>query len=799
MKRASSGGPMAGTGLGASARRREDVRLVKGAGSFTDDMALPDQTHAFVLRSVHAHANIRRIDTTAALSSHGVLAVLTAADMDADGLKPIPHTPFSIHPAEIVLDDDPGHPVFLSPHTILARDRVRYVGEPVALIVAGSLEAAQDGAERVLVEYDPLPSVLSTLEATEPHAPRIWDGAVGNLCLRKTVGDARSVEEAFRAAAHRASIETSINRVTGVPMEPRAALACFDKETGRYWLHCGAGAAHRFKLDLAHVLDISADRVRITMNDVGGNYGTKGGFYPEMALVAWAARRVGRPVKWVCQRSDAFLSDYQGRDLFVRAELALDHDGRFLGLRGLVRSNVGAHTVSFATLQKCVEVMNGLYHIPFACFQTEAVVTNTMMTRPYRATGRPEAMLVIERLVDIAASQIGMDRLALRALNLVAPDELPYTNPFGMVYDNGLYQDALKDVLKLADWDGFEERREASRSRGLLRGVGVGVYVDTGTGVTRERAVIRVFPDGLTELSIGTVSNGQGHETSYAQLINEWLGAPLDRVKLAAVDTDKILFGGGSHSGRSMRLASILIQKACGRIVDCAKETVAAIHHTRPDDLVFHDGEISGQGLPSPLSLAEVARLREQVNSLPLHLRGPLEAECDEIVTEAAFPYGAHVCEVEIDPLTCGVRVERYAAVDDVGKAINPMIIHGQTHGGIAQGVGQALSESIIYERSGQLSSGSFMDYALPRADTLPSFATGISEVPASSHPLGVRPGGEGGTAGALAATMNAVVHALSPLGISHMDMPATPQAIFRAIRTARSSAAQAGCCVPPE
>ena len=378
---------MAGTGLGASVRRLEDFRLVRGAGSFTDDVTLPELTHAVVLRSVHAHAIICRIDATEALSRSDVLAVLTAKDMDADGIKPVPHTPFSIHPAEIVLDDDPAHPVFISPHTILARDRVRYVGEPVALIVAETLHAAQDAAEQISIEYAVLPSVVSTLEATLPDAPQIWDQIGGNLCFRKTVGNAQATEQAFGVAAHRVSLETSINRVTGVPMEPRAALASFDKETGRYSLHCGAGAAHRFKLDLAHVLNTSTDQVRMTMNDVGGNYGTKGGFYPEMALVAWAARRVGRPVKWVCQRSDSFLSDYQGRDLFVRAELALDVDGRFLGLRGLVRSNVGAYTVSFATLQKCVEVMNGLYHIPNACFETEAVITNTMMTRPYRATG----------------------------------------------------------------------------------------------------------------------------------------------------------------------------------------------------------------------------------------------------------------------------------------------------------------------------------------------------------------------------------------------------------------------------
>jgi carbon-monoxide dehydrogenase large subunit len=775
-----------GTGIGEPVRRREDARLLTGRGVYSDDVCFPGQAYGFVLRSPHAHARIRSIDVAAAVEAPGVLSVLTGADQAADGISPIPHTPFSIHPAEIVLSNQDGSPTQITPHHLLAIDKVRFNGEPVAFVVATSVNLAKDAAEQIVVDYEPLDVVADTTVAAKPDAPRLWDGAVPNVRVDAVVGDPKATEIAFSRAAHVVQLKTWINRVTGVPMEPRAAVASYDLETQRYTLHAGSGAAFRQKRDLAAVLGAAPEFVRVLMRDVGGNYGTRGGFYPEFALVAWASRRIGRPVKWTCERHESFLSDYQGRDLFCEAELALDAEGNFLAMRGLDLSNVGAHTVSFATLQKSVEVMTSIYRVPAACFRAQAAVSNTMMTRPYRATGRPEAMFVMERLIDLAALDYGFDRLELRRRNLLPPAALPYTNPFGMTYDNGLYQDSMEMALSLGRWDSFPERAAEAKARGKRRGIGVANYVDTGTGVTRERTVITILPDGVVDLVVGTVSNGQGHETSYAQLLHDWLGVPIESVRLITGDTDIVTFGGGSHSGRSMRLASIIMHKASQRIIEKGMRLAEILLEAPLADIQFANGRFEVRGTNHGIGLFEVARAAD-TGLVPEELRGRLEAECDEDIKEAAFPYGCHVCEVEIDPDTGTVDIVHYTAVDDVGRAVNPLIVHGQTHGGIAQGVGQAVCENIAYDReTGQLLSGSFMDYAMPRAAGLPSFTTKITEVPATTHPMGIRPGGEGGTTPALAVVINAIVHALSEFGVKHVEMPATPDRIWSLIHRAQ-------------
>ena len=777
------------SGIGAPARRREDRRLITGRGRFSDDVTFPDQAYGHVLRSTHAHARIRSLDTSAALVAPGVLAVLTGSDLLAAGLRPIPHTSFSIHPAEIVLTNQDGSPVYLAPHYPLAIDKVRFNGEPVAFVVATSINLAKDTAELIAVTYETLTPAIQATESARPDAPRIWDDARSNVCVDAVVGNPAATEAAFGRAKYVARLDTRVNRVTGVPMEPRAAVAAYDARDGRYTVHAGSGTAHRQKNDIAAVLGVEPEKVRVLIDDVGGNYGTKGGFYPEVALAAWAAREVGKPVKWTCERHESFLSDYQGRDLYFEAELALDAAGNFLAMRGLDASNVGAYTVSFATLQKSVEVMTSTYRIPAACFRAQAVVSNTMMTRPYRATGRPEAMYVMERLIDRAAGEFGFDRLELRRRNLLPPQELPYTNAFGMTYDNGHYHDALDAALRLGAWSGFAQRKKQAEARGKRRGIGVANYVDTGTGVTRERTVITIRPEGTVDLVIGTVSNGQGHETSYAQLLQEWLGVPPDSVRLITGDTDIVTFGGGSHSGRSMRLASIIMNKASQRIIEKGTQIASRLFDVPAPQVDFKDGRFSTGGMEQSMDLFDIARAAHQSNSLPPDLCGPLEAECDEHIKDAAYPYGAHVCEVEVDPETGAVELCSYSAVDDVGRAVNPMIVDGQTHGGIAQGVGQALWENIAYDpNSGQLLSGSFMDYAMPRADMLPSFATEISEVPSKTHPLGIRPGGEGGTTPALAAVINAVVDALSEYGIDHVEMPATPHRIWSLIQQSRQA-----------
>jgi carbon-monoxide dehydrogenase large subunit len=770
-------------GIGSPVRRKEDLRLIAGKGCYSDDVNLPNQAFAIMVRSPHAHARIRAIDTTAARVTPGVLAVLTGRDILDDGVKPIPHKAFSYHPAEIPLRNKDDAPIFAARHYPLPVDRARFAGEAVAMVVAETVAIAKDAAERVEIDYEPLAAVIDAVAAAEPDAPQLWDGGE-NVLIDAQVGDARATAAAFVKAAHVVKLKTWIPRVTGVPMEPRAAVGEFDPATRRYTVHAGSGGAVRLKADISTSLDIPPESVRVVMREVGGNFGTRGAVYPEFVLVAWAARRVGRPVKWTCERHESFLSDYQGRDLTSEAELALDKNGRFLAMRGSNTGNLGALTGNFSMVQKGVEIASGIYRMPAADFRARCVTTNTTPTRPYRSSGRPEVMYVMERLIDLAARQHGFDRVELRRRNLVSSSELPYRNPFGMVYDSGDYLKALDSALALADWNGFAVRRREAKRRGRLRGIGIATYVDTATGVPRERAEVTVQPDGFVDVVLGTVSNGQGHETSFAQLVTEWLGVPIERVRLITGDTDIVSVGGGTHSGRGMRLASIVVHAASGDII--AKGVRIARHLLEAGDgapIVFRDSSFVLEGSNRSVGLFEVATAARERDDLPEDLRGALMAISDQTVSEAGWPYGCHTCEVEIDPETGVVDLVRHSAVDDVGRAVNPMIIHGQTHGGIAQGFGQALIEHCFYEGgTGQQLAGSFMDYAMPRADMLPFFTTEISEVPSTTHPLGIRPAGEGGTTPALAVIINAVVDALAEFGVTHMEMPATPERIWRAI-----------------
>jgi carbon-monoxide dehydrogenase large subunit len=770
--------------IGQPVRRREDLRLVTGKGNYTDDVNLPGQVYAVMVRSPHAHARIRAIDTRAAMAAPGVLAVLTGRDLVADGLKPIPHKVWSQHPAEVALKGRDGFKTFTAPHYPLPLDKVRFVGEAVAMVVATSVAGAKDAAELVEIDYESLPAVTDTREAANPDAPRLFDEAGSNVVVDGELGDAAGTAAAFARAAHVVKFDTWVQRITGVPMEPRAAVAEFDPQTGRTTLYAGSGGVWRLKDDLATILAVPPDRVRVIMREVGGNFGTRGMIYAEFALVAWAARRVGRPVKWTGDRHEAFLCDYQARDLAVTAELALDAEGNFLAMRGSNLSNAGAHTTNYSPLQKGVEIMTTSYRIPVAHFGARAVVSNTSPTRPYRSAGRPEVMYVMERLIDLACREHGFDRVAIRRRNLVAKTEFPYKNALGMVYDSGDYHHTLDWVLRMGDWDGFPARRAAARALGKLRGIGVANYLDTATGVARERTEMTIRPDGSIDVVIGTSSQGQGHETSFAQLVNEWLDVPIENVRFLTHDSDLLAFGGGAHSGRGMRLASQIMWKARNEIVAKGKRVAALLLQAKPEAIGFSAGRFTVDGSDQSIGLFEIAEATLRRSDLPEELRGPLAAVCDEVVPEAAFPFGSHVCEVEIDPELGTLEIIKYSAVDDVGRAVNPMIIDGQTHGGIVQGVGQALLEQCFYDaRTGQLLSGSFMDYAMPRADVFPFFDTGISEVPMPGHPLGIRPAGEGGTTPALAVVVNAVVDALSDYGVRHVEMPATPERIWRAMR----------------
>ena len=776
-----------GSGIGQPVRRREDLRLIRGEGRYTGDENLPGQVYAVMVRSPHAHARIRGIEKDKALASAGVLAVLTGADCVADGLRPIPHKPWSPHPAETKLRNSGGAPAFEAPHHPLPADKARFVGEAVAMVVAETLHASKDAAELIHVDYEALPAVVETVADARQDAPRVHESAPSNVCFDAELGDAGATEAAFARAAHVTRFETWVQRVTGVPMEPRAALAAFDPATERFTVYAGNGGAVRLKNDLAAILGVPPDKVRVLMGDVGGNFGTRGMIYPEFALVAWAARKLGRPVKWIIERHECFLSDYQARDLAVEAELALDEKGRFLAMRGSNLGNLGAHTTNFAMVQKGVQMMSSIYRMPAAHFRARATLSNTSPTRPYRSAGRPEVIFVMERLIDLAARDLGFDRVAIRRRNLVTEKEMPYKNPFGVEYDNGDYIGGMDAALKLGDWAGFKRRRAAARKRGRYRGIGVGNYVDISTGVPREKAEITVLPEGIVEVVIGIVSQGQGHETSFAQLVTEWLGVPIDAVRFVTGDTDRVTVGGGAHSGRGMRLGSIVIKKSSDGIIEKGMRIGEHLLETAAPDIEFSGGRFAVKGTNHAVGLFDVARAALERTDLPEHLRGPLAAACDETVAEASYPYGAHVCEVEVDPDTGKVTLVGYAAVDDVGRAINPLIIHGQVHGGIAQGAGQALLEHCSYDpQTGQLLAGSFMDYAMPRACDLPFYTTEISEVPSSTHPLGIRPAGEGGTVPALAVVINAIVDALSEFGVRHIEMPATPERVWRAIQEAQ-------------
>jgi aerobic carbon-monoxide dehydrogenase large subunit len=774
-------------GIGDTVRRKEDLRLLTGRGSYSDDINVPAQAYAAMVRSPHAHALIRAIDTAAARAMPGVLAVLTGEDARADGLARIPHLAAPGTAPDIVLHNRDGSPVPAAPHYVLPTDRVRHVGTAVACVIAESLAQAKDAAEKVVVAYDSLPAVTDAKAALAGAAPRLYDD-LPNIMIDAEVGDAKAAAEAFAGAAHVTRLDTWINRVTGVPMEPRAAVGIYDAGTGRYTLYAGSGGIVRQKKEIAAILGVPFESVRVVAHEIGGNFGTKNSLFPEFALVVWAAKRLGRPVKWTCDRTEAFLSDYMGRDLTVSAELALDADGRFLALRTSNLSNIGAHTGSYVPLVKGVGLVTAGYRIPVAHVTARAVLSTTMCTTPYRSAGRPEVIYVIERLIDKAAQEHGFDRVALRRRNLIPPSAFPYKNPQGITYDNGTYRAVMERAMELGDWKGFKKRRAEARKRQRLRGIGLCCYLETTGGYPRERADITVHPEGRVDVVVGTLSSGQAHETTFAQCVAEWLGVPFDDVHVNESDTDIVKEGGGSHSARSMRLAGIVMGSASDLVIEKGRKIAAHMLETAEDDIAFAAGRFTVKGTDRSIGIFDAATAAENDASLSQDLRGPLAATCDETIKQLGFPYGAHVCEVEIDPQTGALQLVRYTAVDDVGRAINPMVVDGQTHGGAAQGIGQALWELCAYDAQGQLLSASFMDYAMPRADLLPSFTTEISEVLTPTNRLGVRGAGEGGTTGALGAVVNAAVDALAEFGVTHIEMPVTPERIWRAIQSSRQN-----------
>ena len=782
--------PRRPNGIGASVKRTEDLRLTRGRGRYASDLKLDHMAHAAFLRSVHPHARIVEIDTSVAASMPGVLAVLTGRDATADGMQPIPHNPDWKGPpdAELCLPLD--FEVFISENRPMPPDIVRYIGEPIAVVIAETTAQAHDAVEALDVKFETLPAYTDSKASVQVGAYEIWPGCSSNVALRAEVGNADDVTKAFEKATHIVELETWVNRINGTPMEPRSVVGEYDPLNDHYTLHAASGrGAVQTRERLATVLGVSLSQCRAVFGDMGGNFGTRNAFSPEFALIPWAAKRVGRPVKWVGTRSECFLSDYQGRDLRSKTELALSEDGRFLGLRGHNVMNLGAYSVYFWPLRKGLSMMQGVYDIPAVHFRGEAVFSNLPPTAVYRSAGRPEAIFIIERLIDIAALEMGIDPIELRTRNLIKPEAMPFTTPVGVTYDNGDYEAAMRRAVEMADWAGFPKRREKSAISGKKRGIAVANYIEVTSGIPRERVELRVTGDGLVEFVVGTMSSGQSHETTFPQVASEWLEIPFEKIRFIANDTDRVTVGGGSHSGRSMRLVTIALDQAVKALIHRGKAIAAHAMMALPEEITYAEGLFNGPKSQS-LDLWQVAEVAEKLNSLPSDLRGHFESFGDITNRAGGYPYGSHVCEVEVDPDTGVVEILRWTGVDDVGVAINPMVLHGQAHGAITQGLGQALSEHCLYDsETGQLLAGSFMDYAIPRADVTPPMQTVLSEIPASSHPFGVRPGGEGGTTPALAVVISAIVDALKEYGIKHIEMPATPERVWQAIKDASQSA----------
>jgi carbon-monoxide dehydrogenase large subunit len=774
--------------IGKPLPRNEDARLITGQGRFSDDFAFEGQVYAAMVRSPYPHARILGIDSDRAKAMPGVLGVFTGADCLADGLGPIPHDPMPKTKYDMKLTAPGGGAAFIGPHLLLPADRARHVGEAVAMVVAETRTQALDAAEAVDVRYEELPFVTHSEDAMRPGAPAVWDETPDNVFVDTVFGDAAATDRAFASATHVVKVDWHIGRVTGVPMEPRAAVAQYDQVTGRYTLHAGSGWAVRQKRELATVLGIPEERLRVLSYDVGGNFGTRNRVFVEFGLVLWAAGKLGRPVKYNASRSEAFLSDYQGRDLVTRVELALRADGRFLAMRATNISNVGARCVSLSPLSKGSGLIPGSYDIPAVTLRAVAVFTNTMPTQAYRSSGRPEVTFAVERLIDTAAARLGFDRMELRRKNLVPPEAMPYRNAVGMLYDSGRYLENMERALALADWKNFPRRKREAAERGKLLGFGFANYVESSIGAPKEQARIKVKPEGVVEVIIGTQPSGQGHETSFAQVMSDLICVPVGCVKIVLGDTDLVHVGGGSHSGRSMRHAATVFSKAAVDLIARGKEVAAVVMGARPEEVTFRDGRFASRATNRTFDFLELAKEAER-HALPQELSGGIAVVTDNEMHEPVFPNGCATCEVEIDPETGLVVITRYTSIDDVGRCINPLIVDGQTHGAIAQGVGQAICEQFVLDPdNGQPLSGSFMDYGMPRSDTLPSFKTEIAEVLSPTNPLGIKAGGEGGTTAAPAVIISGIVDALRELGVNDMPMPATPHTVWQAIQQARAA-----------
>lgn len=772
-------------GTGQAIRRVEDQRFLTGTGRYTDDVTLPDQAVGYVLRSPYPHAELRAVDVEAAREAPGVLAVYTAADLTADGIgdKPV-----------VVRPKDPeGNRMVSPPHPVLARDRVRFVGEPVAFIVAETADQARDAAEMVMIDADPLEHVIEADDAWAEGAPQLWPDAPRNQLLRYEQGDAAATDAAFAKAAHVVSLDLVNQRLAPTPLEPRGCIGAYDAEAGKYTLITGSQGSHSLRGYLKPVLKFEDDaQMHVIAPDVGGGFGMRLFLFSEHALVCYAARKLGRPVKWIADRSEGFLADTHGRDHVSHAELALDDTGRILGLRVEILANVGAYVSQmggFVPTLAGTAMLSGVYDIPAAFARVRVLATNTAPVDAYRGAGRPEAAYLIERLVDCAAFDTGIPRDEIRRRNFIPAAAMPYTTVLGNTYDSGDFGRLLSEALTRADWAGFEARRADSQARGKLRGLGLSYYVEIAGGGGDETATLKIAEDGHATVLIGSQSTGQGHETAYGQMVAEELGIPLENVRVIQGDTEIVPTGKGTGGSRSLPVGGASLSQAIDKVIGRGKEIAARLLQATPEEVSFDKGEFAAGN--RHVSLTEVARAAQAPEHVPEGGAPGLAETAAWQPPAGTFPNGAHLCEIEIDPDTGEHEILRYTVVDDVGVVVNPLLLRGQIVGGIAQGVGQALYEHCVYDReSGQLLTGTMMDYAMPRADVLPHVDFTNIEIPCATNLLGIKGAGEAGTIGAAPAALNAVLDALRPLGVRHIDMPATPQAVWQAIQNAKKDTA---------
>jgi carbon-monoxide dehydrogenase large subunit len=766
--------------IGQPVPRTEDPVLVRGLGQYTDDVSLPGQAYAAMVRSHHALGTIRGIDTAAARAMPGVLAVYTAADLAAGGVGPLP--------ARQIMKNRDGTPMLMPVRHALATDKVRYVGDTVAAVIAETAAAARDAAEAVVVDIDPLPAVTEPAFAADADAAQLYDDVPHNVGLDFHFGDSAAVAAAFAGAHHVTKLRLRSNRVVVNAMEPRSGLAQYDPEREHFTLYVGCQGVFGFRNYIADVFGIGRDKVRVLTDRVGGSFGMKQATYAEYYCILLAAKELGRPVKWTDDRTGSFLTDSHGRDHDQTAELALDRGGNFLAVRISGYGNLGAaYGAPGPATNNAVRNTLGVYKTPLIEVNVKCVFSNTTPVGAYRGAGRPEANYYMERLVDTAAREMGIDRIALRRRNHIPPEAMPYKSPNGNTYDSGEFTALLDQALALADWDGFAGRKVASRARGKLRGLGVGNYLEL-TGVSgREMGGIRFEPNGDVTLITGTLDYGQGHAAPFAQVLASRLGIPFRRIRLLQGDSDELIAGGGTGGSKSMMTSGAAIVEASDIVIENGKQIAAHVLEAAAADIEFRAGRFVIAGTDRSVGLMELAARLHTGLSLPAELPQSLDVSNISNGPPSAFPNGCHIAEVEVDPETGVVEVVKYTFVNDFGVVINPLLVTGQAHGGIVQGIGQALLERTTYDETGQLLTGSYMDYAMPRAEDAPYFVNDSHPVPCTSNPLGAKGCGEAGCAGALPSVMNALVDALSEFGIDHIDMPATPDRVWQAIRDARS------------